>query len=69
MPHIPMSRTRMARSRLRRSSILATTEEQTYKDLLQGKRADGTYPVADKLVEIAKYYGLMVTSLTGMNPV
>lgn len=31
--------------------------EQTYKDLLQGKRADGTYPVADKLVEIAKYYG------------
>ena len=31
--------------------------EQTYKALLQGKRADGTYPVADKLVEIAKYYG------------
>ena len=31
--------------------------EQTYKDLLQGKRADGTYLVADKLVEIAKYYG------------
>ena len=31
--------------------------EQTYKDLLQGKRADGTYPVADKLVGIAKYYG------------
>lgn len=31
--------------------------EQTYKDLLQGKRADGTYPVADKLVEIDKYYG------------
>lgn len=31
--------------------------EQTYKDLLQGKRADGTYPVADKLVEIAEYYG------------
>lgn len=31
--------------------------EQTYKDLLEGKRADGTYPVADKLVEIAEYYG------------
>lgn len=31
--------------------------EQTYKDLMQGKRADGTYPVADKLVKIAKYYG------------
>ena len=31
--------------------------EQTYKDLLEGKRADGTYLVADKLVEIAEYYG------------
>lgn len=31
--------------------------EQTYKDLLEGKCADGTYPVADKLVEIAEYYG------------
>lgn len=46
------------RSRLRRFSTGATIEgEQTYKDLLQGKRADGTYPVADKLVGIAKYYG------------
>jgi endo-beta-N-acetylglucosaminidase D len=31
--------------------------EQTYRDLLQGKRDDGTYPIADKLVKIAKYYG------------
>lgn len=31
--------------------------EQVYQDLLQGKRADGTFPVADKLVEIAEYYG------------
>ncbi|RSX57243.1 endo-beta-N-acetylglucosaminidase [Bifidobacterium samirii] len=31
--------------------------EQTYGDLLRGKRDDGTYPIADKLVEIAEYYG------------
>lgn len=32
--------------------------EQTYRDLLQGRKADGTFPVAKKLVEIAKYYGI-----------
>ena len=31
--------------------------EQTYGDLLRGRRDDGTYPIADKLVEIAEYYG------------
>ncbi|MFC7581086.1 Ig-like domain-containing protein [Schaalia naturae] len=31
--------------------------EQTYEDLLRDRRADGTFPVADKLVEVAQYYG------------
>lgn len=31
--------------------------EQTYRDLLKDRRGDGTFPVADKLIEIAKYFG------------
>ncbi|WEV53460.1 Ig-like domain-containing protein [Bifidobacterium sp. ESL0704] len=31
--------------------------EQTYRDLLKDKAKDGSYPVAAKLVEIAKYFG------------
>lgn len=31
--------------------------EQTYGDLLADRREDGTYPVADKLAEVARYYG------------
>ena len=31
--------------------------EQTYHDLLVGRRDDGTFPVADKLVEVAEYFG------------